>query len=50
MGYRYHYFINYAEYERYAPLVRKDTSEDILYQYMCNMVAGLNDGHVYVNW
>lgn len=39
-----------AEYERYAPLVKKDTSEDMLYQYMCNMVEGLNDGHVYVNW
>lgn len=39
-----------AEYERYAPLVKKDTSGDMLYQYMCNMVVGLNDGHVYVNW
>lgn len=39
-----------AEYERYVPLVKKNISEDMLYQYICNTVAGLNDGHVYVNW
>lgn len=39
-----------AEYERYAPLVKKDTTEGLLFQYMCSMVSGLNDGHVYVNW
>ncbi len=39
-----------SEYQKYSKLITEDTSDDTLYQYMCKMVEGLDDGHVKVNW
>jgi hypothetical protein len=34
------------QYDIYRPIVRKDTSDDELFQIFCEMLAPLNDGHV----
>lgn len=39
-----------SEYQKYSKFITADTSDDTLYQYMCKMVEGLDDGHVEVNF
>lgn len=38
------------EYNKYAPLVKKETTGEALYEYMCKMVEKLDDGHVELSW
>lgn len=38
------------EYNKYAPLVTKETTDEALYNFMCRMVEKLNDGHVELYW
>lgn len=45
------YGVNFEEeYKKYAPQITADTSDETLYQNMCNMVKGLDDGHVEISW
>lgn len=38
------------EYNKYAPLVTKETTDETLYEYMCRVVEKLDDGHVELHW
>ena len=38
------------EYNKYSSKISVDTSEEALYNYMCNMVNKLDDGHVELSW
>ena len=40
----------HKEYNKYAPLVKKETTDEMLYEYMCKMVEKLDDGHVELSW
>ncbi len=45
------YGVNFDdEYEKWAPLITADTSDETLYTYMCSMVEKLDDGHVEISW
>jgi carboxyl-terminal processing protease len=38
------------EYNKYAPLVTNETTNETLFEYMCRMVEKLDDGHVELYW
>ena len=38
------------EYNKYAPLVKQETTDEMVFEYMCKMVEKLDDGHVELFW